>query len=132
MKFKEFIKESAEEHTSEWMSSSDLAKHIPKTAHKQIRSSKEHNILMNHDLAHEGSGHLKYRIKTKTYDKTHKIRDVQVASAKKDKDGFTHHASFALYSQSAKPYQHVKTNMEKKLTVPWHTPSDEIKTRYNK
>jgi hypothetical protein len=58
MKFKEFIKESAEEHTSEWMSSSDLAKHIPKTAHKQIRSSKEHNILMNHDLAHGGSSSI--------------------------------------------------------------------------
>ena len=132
MRFKEFIKESAEEHTSEWMSSQELAKHIPKTAHKQIHKSKEHGILMNHDLAHGGSGHLKYRIKTKTYDKEHKIRDVQVASAKKDKDGFKHHASFALYSRSAKAFQHHKTNMEKKITVPWHTPSDEIKSRYNR
>lgn len=132
MRFKEFIKESAEEHTSEWMSSQELAKHIPKTAHKQIHKSKEHGILMNHDLAHGGSGHLKYRIKTKTYDKTHEMKDIQVASAKKDKDGFTHHASFALYSRSAKAFRHDKTSMEKKLTIPWHTPSDEIKARYNK
>ena len=100
MKFKEFIKESAEEHTSEWMSSHELAKHIPKTAHKQIHGSKEHRILMNHDLAHGGSGHLKYRIKTKTYDKTHEMKDIQVASAKKDKDGFTHHASLSFFADA--------------------------------
>lgn len=131
MKFKEFIKESAEEHTSEWMSSQELAKHIPKTAHKQIHKSKEHRLLMNHDLAHGGSGHLHYRIKTKSYD-GFKLKKVQVASSKKDKEGFTHHASYHLGSRSATPDEHVKTHYERKVTVPWHMKDDEVKRTTNR
>jgi hypothetical protein len=125
-KFKEYINEAEEEHTSEWMSSSELGKHIPKTAHKQIHKSKEHGILMNHDLAHGGSGHLRYRVKTKSYD-GFKVKKVQVASSKKDKDGFTHHATFGLAAKSAYPHDHMKTHPERKVTVPWHMKDDEIK-----
>jgi hypothetical protein len=123
--FIQCIRES-EEHASEWMSSSDLAKHISKTAHKQIHKSKEHRILMNHDLAHGGSGHLHYRIKTKSYD-GFEIKKVQAASSKKDKDGFTHHASYHLGVRSAIPADHMKTHYQRKVTVPWHMKDDEIK-----
>jgi len=123
--FIEYVKESEDEHTSEWMSSSDLAKHIPKTALKQIHASKEHRILANHDLAHGGSGHLHYRIKTKSYD-NFKVRKVQVASSKKDEDGYTHHASYHLGSRSASPYEHVKTHYQRKVTVPWHMKDDQV------
>jgi len=128
--FIKYIKES-EEHTSEWMSSSDLAKHIPKTAHKQIQKSKEHGILKNHDLAHGGSGHLRYRIKTKSYDGWEN-KNVQIASTKKDKDGFTHHATFGLAARSAYLHNHMKTHSERKVTVPWHMKDDEIKRTTNR
>lgn len=126
--FKKYIIENEEgEHTTEWMSSKELAKHIPKTAHKQIVYSDEHKGLQNHDLAHGGSGHLHYRIRTvsKSYGT---IKRVEVASAKKDKDGFTHHTKYSLLNRSARNEGgRVKTHKERKVTVPFHWSNDKVK-----
>jgi hypothetical protein len=54
---------------------------------------------------------------------------VQAASAKKDKNGYTHHATFNLSKNSAYAREggHLKTNNEKKLTLPWHTSDEKTK-----
>lgn len=128
-KFKEYILESEEgEHTTEWMSGKDLAKHIPKTAHKQIVHSDEHKGIQNHDVAHGGSGQLHYRIHTKSYGGTFKTKRVEVASAKKDKEGFTHHTKYSVLNRTAtNEGGRVKTHKERKVTVPFHWSNDRIK-----
>ena len=122
--FKNFLKES-EEHTSNWMSSEDIAKHVPKTAQKQIAAHKHHQNLQNHDALHGGSG-LKYRHKTNKWG--HK--SIQVASVKPDKDGFTHHATFELHKNSILK-DGVRREKSKimpngtQLTIPFHhNPAD--------
>lgn len=122
LNFKEFITEE-NKTTSEWMSGHELAKHVPKTAIKHIQQSKEHNILTNHDLAHGGSGNLHYRIHTKSYG-DYKTHTVQAASSQEDKDGFTHHVSYDIIRNSAKAHSHMKTNANKKITVPFHKKVD--------
>jgi len=117
--FKQFISEE-KDFTTEWMSGSELSKHIPKTAVKHIRDSKEHNILTNHDIANGGTGQLMYRIHTKHYGNSYKTQTVQAASTKEDKDGFTHHVSYDIIRHSAKAHSHLKTSLEKKQTLPWH------------
>jgi hypothetical protein len=127
--FKEFITENEDRvEKTDWMSNKELAKHIPKTAHKHIVYSREHEILSNHNMANGGSGHLQYRVHTTHHaNSTYKQRSVQVASAKKDKDGYIHHASFYISGHSARPQEHVKTHPEKKLTLPWHTSDEKTK-----
>lgn len=118
LNLKQFITEE-DKATSEWMSGSDLARHVSKTVVKHIRQSKEHNILTNHDLAHGGNGHLQYRIHTKSYG-NYKTHSVQAASSQKDKDGFTHHITYDIIRRTAKPRDLVKTSMEKKITLPFY------------
>lgn len=128
-KFKEFINENEEgEHTTEWMSGKELSKHISKTAHKHIVYSDEHKGIQNHDLAHGGSGNLHYRIHTKSYGGTFKTKRVEVASSKKDKDGFIHHTKYGVYNRTAtNEGGRLKTNKERKVTVPFHWNNDRIK-----
>lgn len=127
--FKEYVIENEEgEHTTEWMSGKELSKHISKTAHKKIVYSDEHKGIQNHDLAHGGSGNLHYRIHTKSYGGTFKTKRVEVASAKKDKDGFIHHTKFGVMSRSASNEGgRMKTHKERKVTVPFHWNDDKIK-----
>lgn len=120
---KQFILEEQDTTTSKWMDGKELVKHIPKTAVKHIVNSQEHTSLTNHNLAHGGSGNLQYRIHTKAYG-DYKMRTVQAASPVKDKDGFTHHASFYIIRNSARPQDHLKTSIEKKLTIPWYQKID--------
>ena len=127
--FKEFItEEDKPDEKTHWMSGKELSGHIPKTAHKHIVQSKEHQSLSNHNQIHGGSGDLQYRIHTKHYDHF-KVRSVQAASAKKDKDGYTHHATFDLTKNhaTAREGSHLKTNSEKKVTLPWHASDEKIK-----
>lgn len=123
--FKHFMLEEDSDKKTEWMTGSELAKHIPKTAISNIQKSKEHSILTNHDLAHGGNGQLHYRIHTKTYG-NYKAHSVQVASSIPDKDGFTHHVTYNLIKNSAtiQPQSHLKTNTERKLTLPFHQKVD--------
>lgn len=121
--FKQFISEEDNKTTSDWMSGEELAKHIPKTAIKHIRLSKEHNILVNHDLAHGGNGQLHYRIHTKSYG-TYNTHTVQAASSQEDKDGFTHHVSYDIIRNTAKAHSHMKTSNERKMTVPYYQKVD--------
>ncbi len=128
--FKEFITEAPDsEHKTAWMSGKELSDHVPKTAIKHIVNSDEHRSLSNHNLAHGGSGHLQYRIHTKHYGGGKGFQSVQAASAKKDKDGYTHHATFDIHKNSAKaqPESHLKTHAEKKLSLPWHTSDEKTK-----
>ena len=128
--FKEFITEAPDsEHKTAWMSGKELSDHVPKTAIKHIVNSDEHRILSNHNLAHGGSGHLQYRIHTKHYGGGKGFQSVQAASSKKDEDGYTHHATFDIHKNSARvvPESHVKTHAEKKITLPWHTSSENVK-----
>lgn len=127
--FKKFITENDKpDEKTEWMSNKELSKHIPKTAHKHIVNSKEHKTLSTQNQANGGSGDLQYRIHTKHYSgSTYKQRSVQVASAKKDKDGYIHHATFDIHRNSASVKEHVKTHPEKKLTLPWHTSDEKTK-----
>ena len=121
--FIDFLSEQSNTLTSSWMSGHDLANHIPKTAVKHIKQSKEHIILTNHDLAHGGSGNLYYRIHTKVYG-NYKTHTVQAASSQEDSDGFTHHVSYDIIRNSAKAHSHMKTNTERKITVPFHQKVD--------
>lgn len=118
LNLKQFIAEQ-DKTTTEWMSGSELAKQVPKTVVKHIRQSREHDILTNHDLAHGGNGHLHYRIHTKSYG-NYKTQSVQAASSQKDKEGFTHHVTYDIIRRTARPRDHVKTSMERMITVPWH------------
>lgn len=125
--FKEFVNESDSEERTEWMSGKEISKHIPKTAHKHIVHSDEYKGLQNHDYAHGGSGNLYYRLHTKHYG-TYKDKHVEVASGRKDKDGFTHHTKYYLISRSARNEGgRVKTHTERKVTVPFHWDSDKVK-----
>jgi predicted secreted Zn-dependent protease len=111
------------------MSGKELSNHVHKTAIKHIVSSDEHRSLSNHNQAHGGSGDLQYRIHTKHYGGGKGFQSVQAASAKKDKDGYTHHVTFNLHKNSAstQPESHLKTHAEKKITLPWHTSSEDVK-----
>lgn len=128
--FKQFITESDKpDEKTHWMSGKELSQHIPKTAHKHIANHSEHQSLQNHNIAHGGNGDLHYRIHTTHYTDKYKTRSVQAASSKKDKDGYTHHATFDLHNNSAKYREgsHEKTNAEKKITLPWHTSDEKTK-----
>jgi hypothetical protein len=128
--FKEFITEAPDsEHKTAWMSGKELSNHVHKTAIKHIVNSDEHRSLSNHNLAHGGSGDLQYRVHTKNYGGSVNFKSVQAASAKKDKDGYTHHATFDIHKNSAKaqPESHLKTHAEKKLSLPWHTSDEKTK-----
>lgn len=132
--FKQFITEAPDsEHKTAWMSGKELSNHVPKTAIKHMTNSDEHRSLSNHNQIHGGSGDLQYRIHTKHYGDTVNFKSVQAASAKKDKDGYTHHVTFTLHKNSAyaRPDSHLKTHAEKKVTVPWHT-SDEKTKEYER
>lgn len=128
--FKEFIAENEDkpDEKTEWMSGKELAKHVPKTAIKHISKDRSHEILRTHNVTHGGSGDLAYRIHTSHYG-NYKKRSVQAASNKKDKDGYTHHATYDLHGHSAtlQPGSHLKTHAEKKLSLPWHTSSEDVK-----
>jgi len=119
LSLKRFIFEEQNTSTSNWMDGNSLSKHIPKTAIKHIVNSKEHNILVNHNIVHGGDGNLHYRIHTKSYG-DYKTQTVQAASSKEDADGFTHHVSFDIIKNSATPQSIMKTSIEKKLTIPFH------------
>lgn len=89
LSFKEFLSE-AKESTTEWMPINKLSDHIHGSAVKAMAKHDFYKTLLNHDMAHGGSGELFHRVKTNK----HGMVAVQAASNKKDKEGHTHHATF--------------------------------------